>query len=226
VAADSTSIVMRVLLADDQQLVRAGLRAMLDDDDIDVIGEAGTGREAVELAVAHRPDIALMDVRMPVLDGIAATRRIVGDYRLTGVRVVILTTYDLDEYVYEALRAGASGFALKDMEPAELLRGLRAVSRGEALLAPAVTHRLIAEFTARRPPRPMNLGQLTDREREVLQLVVAGRSNHEIAAQLAISPATAKTHVTRILAKLGARDRAQLVIHAYESGIVRPKWLG
>jgi DNA-binding NarL/FixJ family response regulator len=225
-AAHGTTVVMRVLLADDQQLVRAGLRAVLDEDDIEVVGEASTGQEAVDLTVTHQPDIALMDIRMPVLDGIAATRQIMRDHRLTGVRVVMLTTYDLDEYVYEALRAGASGFALKDIEPTELLHGLRAVARGEALLAPTVTHRLIAEFTARRPPRPMRLHDLTDRERDVLQLVVTGSSNDEIAGQLVISPATAKTHVSRILTKLGARDRAQLVIQAYESGLIRPHWLG
>jgi DNA-binding NarL/FixJ family response regulator len=225
--ADDGAAVIRILLADDQPLVRVGLRAMLDEPDFEVVAEAATGHDAVSLAVEHRPDIVLMDIRMPDLDGIAATRGITGDHRLSEVRVVILTTYDLDEYVYQALRSGASGFALKDAEPVELLRGLRAVARGEALLAPTVTHRLIAEFTARSPrmPQPLDLRQLTDREEQILRLVVSGRSNNEIAERLAISPATAKTHISRILAKLDARDRAQLVIQAYESGYVRPHWL-
>jgi DNA-binding NarL/FixJ family response regulator len=219
--------VIRILLADDQPLVRVGLRAMLDEDDIEVVAEAATGHEAVRLAIEHRPDIVLMDIRMPGLDGIAATRGIVAEHRLSQVRVVILTTYDLDEYVYQALRSGASGFALKDAEPVALLTGLRAVARGEALLAPTVTHRLIAEFTARSrtPPQPLDLRHLTDREEQVLRLVVSGRSNDEIAERLAISPATAKTHISRILAKLDARDRAQLVVQAYESGYIRPHWL-
>ncbi|MGI5232553.1 response regulator [Actinoallomurus sp. CA-142502] len=215
---------IRILLADDQPLVRVGLRAMLDEDDIEVVAEAATGHEAVRLAIEHRPDIVLMDIRMPGLDGIAATRGIVAEHRLSQVRVVILTTYDLDEYVYQALRSGASGFALKDAEPVALLTGLRAVARGEALLAPTVTHRLIAEFTARSrtPPQPLDLRHLTDREEQVLRLVVSGRSNDEIAERLAISPATAKTHISRILAKLDARDRAQLVVQAYESGSSAP----
>jgi DNA-binding NarL/FixJ family response regulator len=219
--------VIRVLLADDQPLVRAGLRALLDEDGIEVVADAADGSEAVRLTVQHRPDLVLMDIRMPVMNGIDATRRIVE--AVPAARVVMLTTYDLDEYVYTALRAGASGFALKDAEPAELLRGLRAVVRGEALLAPAVTRRLIAEFAARprrAPVPPMDLSPLTDRERQVLRLVVAGHSNDEIAGELVMRPATAKTHVSRILAKLDVRDRAQLVVRAYESDLVRPGWLG
>jgi DNA-binding NarL/FixJ family response regulator len=215
---------IRVLLADDQPMVRKGLHAMIDGDDITVVAEAADGDQAVSLAVELRPDVVLMDIRMPELDGLEATRRITADHRLAGTRVIVLTTFDLDEYVYRALRVGASGFLLKDVEPTELLHGIRAVARGDALLAPSVTRRLITEFAARTAPEgpPLRTGTLTEREHEVLLLVTAGMSNDEIAAKLVISPATAKTHISRILAKLGARDRAQLIVLAYESGLVRP----
>jgi DNA-binding NarL/FixJ family response regulator len=217
---------INVLLADDQRLVRAGFRLMLEGEpDLTVVGEAGDGEEAVRLARAGAPDVVLMDVRMPGLDGIQATRRIVTDPALAGVRVVILTTFDMDEYVYGALRAGASGFLLKDTEPTELIHAVRVAARGDALIAPAITRRLIAEF-ARRVTRPApELTGLTEREREVLGLVASGLSNEEIAARLVLSPATVKTHVSRILAKLAARDRAQLVVMAYESGLVTPRWI-
>ncbi|GLZ11933.1 DNA-binding response regulator [Actinomadura sp. NBRC 104425] len=217
-----------VLLADDQTLVRAGFRSILEgEDDIEVVAEAADGQTAVDLAARLRPRVVLMDIRMPVLDGLEATRRIVSDPRLTDVKVVILTTFDLDDYVYGAIKAGASGFLVKDTEPPELIHGVRVVARGDALLAPTVTRRLIAEFAARitQPPPAVELNSLTDREREVLELVAAGLSNEEIAERLVLSPATAKTHVSRILAKLGARDRAQLVVLAYESGMIRPGWL-
>ena len=219
---------IKVLLADDQALVRAGFRALLEaQTDMEVVGEAADGEDAVALARAHAPDVVLMDIRMPGLDGLAATRRITDDVRLERVRVVILTTFELDEYVYEALRAGASGFLVKDTEPAELLRGVRVVAGGEALLSPSVTRRLIEEFAARaKEPRPAReLEALTDREREVVALVADGLSNAEIGERLVVSPATAKTHVSRAMGKLGARDRAQLVVTAYESGLVRPGWL-
>ncbi|TDB83344.1 response regulator transcription factor [Actinomadura sp. 7K534] len=219
---------IRVLLADDQTLVRAGFRSILEgEDDIEVVAEAGDGEQAVRQAALLRPDVVLMDVRMPVLDGLEATRLIVADPALQAVRVVILTTFDLDDYVYGAIKAGAGGFLVKDTEPAELVRGVRVVARGDALLAPAVTRRLIAEFASRltAPPPAADLDSLTDREREVLELVAAGLSNEEIAGRLVLSPATAKTHVSRILAKLGARDRAQLVVLAYETGVIRPGWL-
>jgi len=221
--------VIRVLLADDQVLVRAGFRALLDaQDDIEVVGEAGDGEEAVRLAGRLVPDVVLMDVRMPGLDGLAATRMIAADARLAQVRVVILTTFELDEYVFEALRVGASGFLVKDTEPVDLIRGVRAVARGDALLSPGVTRRLIAEFAARaKEPRTMpELDALTDREREVMALVAGGLSNEEIAERLVVSPATAKTHVSRAMVKLGARDRAQMVVLAFESGLVKPGWLG
>jgi DNA-binding NarL/FixJ family response regulator len=215
---------IRVLLADDQPLVRTGLRAMVDGDELAVVGEAGNGLDAVRLAADLLPDVVLMDIRMPVLDGLEATRRIVADERCHAVRVIVLTTFDLDEYVYRALRVGASGFLLKDVEPADLIRGIRAVAAGDALLAPSVTRRLITEFAARAEPSgpPPPLERLTEREREVLLLVVTGMTNDEVAARLVISPATAKTHISRILAKLGARDRAQLIVLAYESGLVQP----
>ncbi|HEX4699941.1 MAG TPA: response regulator transcription factor [Actinomycetes bacterium] len=217
-----------VLIADDQALVRGGFRALLDAQaDLEVVAEAADGDTAVALAREHRPDVVLMDVRMPGSDGLDATRRIVADPELAGVRVVILTTFDLDEYVFEALRAGASGFLLKDTEPVELLAAVRAVARGDALLAPSVTRRLIEEFAGRlREPRPSGtLDVLTEREREVVALVGGGLSNDEIAERLVVSPATAKTHVSRAMVKLAVRDRAQLVVLAYETGLVRPGWL-
>ena len=220
---------IRVLLADDQVLVRAGFRALLDaEDGIEVVGEAGEGEEAVRLARGLAPDVVLMDIRMPGTDGLDATRQIAADERLGGVRVVILTTFDLDEYVFEALRIGASGFLVKDTEPVELVQAVRAVARGDALLSPGVTRRLVAEFATRaKEPGPASeLDRLTDREREVVALVAEGLSNEEIAERLIVSPATAKTHVSRAMVKLGARDRAQLVVLAYESGLVRPGWLG
>jgi DNA-binding NarL/FixJ family response regulator len=217
---------IRVLVADDQTLVRAGFRVLVDSaPDLEVVGESGNGLEAVELARSARPDVVLMDIRMPVLDGLEATRRIVADELLAGVRVLVLTTFDLDEYVYEALRAGASGFLLKDTPPADLLAAIRVVAAGDALLAPAVTRRLIAEFARRPEPStvtPAALAGLTDREREVLALVARGLTNAEIAGRLVVSVATAKTHVSRVLAKLQARDRAQLVMLAYETGLVAP----
>ena len=219
---------IRVLLADDQALVRAGFRALLDAEaDIEVVGEAADGEECVRLARELAPDVVLMDIRMPGVDGLEATRRIASDDRLDGVRIVILTTFELDEYVFEALRVGASGFLVKDTEPVELLRGVRAVAGGDALLSPSVTRRLVQEYAtrARQPPPSKRFDVLTDREREVVSLVAAGLTNEEIAGKLYVSPATAKTHVNRAMTKLGARDRAQLVVLAYESGLVRPGWL-
>jgi DNA-binding NarL/FixJ family response regulator len=220
---------IRVLLADDQLLVRAGFRALLDaQGDIDVVGEAADGEQAVRRVRELTPDAVLMDIRMPVLDGLAATRRITEDPALAEVKVVILTTFELDEYVFEAIRAGASGFLVKDTEPEELLRAIRAVVDGDALLSPGVTRRLIAEFAARskEPAAAAALDRLTEREREVMALVGIGLSNEEIARRLVVSPLTAKTHVSRAMVKLNARDRAQLVVMAYESGLVRPGWLG
>ena len=217
---------IRVLVADDQTLVRAGFRVLVESaPDLEVVGEAGDGVEAVELARRELPDVVLMDIRMPRLDGLEATRRIVALDRAEGVRVLVLTTFDLDEYVYQALRAGASGFLLKDTPPADLLAAIRVVAAGDALLAPSVTRRLIAEFARRPEPSavtPAALAALTDREREVMALVARGLSNAEIAELLVVSGATAKTHVSRVLAKLGARDRAQLVMLAYETGLVTP----
>ncbi len=218
-----------VVLADDQVLVRAGFRALLDaQSDIEVVGDAADGEEAVRQVARLVPDVVLMDIRMPVLDGLAATRRITADPALGAVRVVILTTFEVDEYVFEAIRSGASGFLVKDTEPAELLRAVRAVVAGDALLSPGVTRRLIAEFAARsrQPDAVVGLDRLTEREREVMALVGMGLSNEEIARRLVVSPLTAKTHVSRAMVKLGARDRAQLVVRAYESGLVRPGWLG
>ena len=218
---------IRVLLADDQGLLRAGLRVLLDaEDDIDVVGEAEDGTQAIEAVRRLRPDVVVMDIRMPELDGLAATRQIVADPDLAAVHVVVLTTFDLDEYVFEAIRAGATGFLLKDAEPTELLRAVRCAAAGEALMSPTVTRRLIAEFAARPEHRVIDtaaLGELTDREREVVALVAGGLSNEEIAAQLYISPATARTHVSRAMIKLNARDRAQLVVFAYESGLIRAR---
>ncbi|WP_328323825.1 MULTISPECIES: response regulator transcription factor [unclassified Streptomyces] len=220
---------IRVLLADDQSLVRAGFRALLGaQPDIEVTGEAADGAEALALVRELRPDVVLMDIRMPLLDGLAATRKITADPEFDGVKVVMLTTFELDEYVFEAIRSGASGFLVKDTEPEELLRAVRAVVDGDALLSPGVTRRLIAEFAARskEPAAAVGLGGLTEREREVMALVGIGLSNDEIARRLVVSPLTAKTHVSRAMVKLGARDRAQLVVLAYESGLVRPGWLG
>ncbi|MBB5080440.1 response regulator [Nonomuraea endophytica] len=217
---------IRVVLADDQPLIRAGLRALLHfEPDIEVVGEASDGRRALELAATLRPDVVLMDVRMPEMDGIEATRRIAENPRLDGVRVVILTTFELDEYVFKSLRAGASGFLVKDTEPAMLLQAIRVVAGGEALLTPGVTRRLIDEYAAKSTedrPTP-ELDVLTDREREVVALVAAGLSNKEIAERMVVSPATAKTHVSRAMIKLSARDRAQLVVIAFESGLVTPR---
>jgi DNA-binding NarL/FixJ family response regulator len=217
--------VTRVLIADDQTAVRAGFAALIAaEDELEVAGEAGNGREAVDLARRVFPDVVLMDIRMPVLDGLEATRLICADPTLVGTRVLVLTTFDLDEYVYTALRAGASGFLLKDAGPLELLNAIRVIAVGDALIAPSVTRRLIAEFAARRDPLelPTELDGLTEREREILSLVAAGLTNAEIAGRLVISPLTAKTHVSRILGKLACRDRAQLVSLAYETGLVTP----
>ncbi|MEW9520384.1 response regulator [Streptomyces tubercidicus] len=220
---------IRVLLADDQLLVRAGFKVLLDaQPDIEVVAEAADGQQALAAVREHRPDVVLMDIRMPVVDGLVATRGITGDSRLREVKVVMLTTFELDEYVFEAIRSGASGFLVKDTEPEELLRAVRAVVAGDALLSPGVTRRLIAEFAARskEPAAAGALSALTEREREVMALVGIGLSNEEIARRLVVSPLTAKTHVSRTMVKLGARDRAQLVVLAYESGLVRPGWLG
>jgi len=215
--------VIRVVLVDDQPLIRTGIRALLDaEDDIVVVAEGANGREGVALAREHLPDIVLMDVQMPEVDGIEATRRIAGDERLADVHVVVLTNYGLDEYVFNSLRAGASGFVVKDTEPADLLQALRVTMRGDALLSPAVTRRLISEFVARPADvfASADLDLLTNREREVVALVAHGLSNDEIAERMVLSPLTAKTHVSRAMTKLAARDRAQLVVFAYQSGLV------
>ncbi|WP_327587216.1 response regulator transcription factor [Nonomuraea sp. NBC_00507] len=216
---------IRVLIVDDQALIRGSFRALLEsEDDIEVVAEAPNGEQAIALALEHLPDVALLDIQMPVMDGIEATRRIAADERLSGVHVVILTNFGLDEYVFNALRAGACGFLVKDTEPADLLQGVRVAARGDALLSPAITRRLIGEYVARRPePAPEGLDVLTNREREVTALVARGLSNDEIAAHMVISPTTAKTHVSRAMTKLRARDRAQLVVFAYESGLVTPR---
>jgi len=215
-----------VLLVDDQALVRAGFRVLLEAaPDLEVVGESADGNEAVADALELRPDVILMDIRMPGLDGLLATRRIVDLMGEQAPRIVILTTFDADEYVYDALRAGASGFLLKDADPRDLVEAVRVVAAGDALLAPSVTRRLIEEFASRpevRRARPAELDDLTEREREVLVLVAQGLTNGEIARRLVISPTTSKTHVSRILMKLGARDRAQLVVLAYETGLVVP----
>ncbi|MFG2776780.1 response regulator [Streptomyces prunicolor] len=214
---------IRVAVVDDQALMRAGFRALLDaEEGIEVVGEAANGEQGVALVRAQLPDIALIDVQMPVMTGIEATRRIAADPDLSAVRVVILTNYGLDEYVFEALRAGASGFLLKDTDPADLLQAIEIVAGGEALLSPAITRTLIGEFVSRPPDRstPSGLEHLTRREREVTALAARGLTNEEIAAHMVISPFTAKTHISRAMTKLGARDRAQLVVFAYESGLV------
>jgi DNA-binding NarL/FixJ family response regulator len=217
---------IRVVLADDQKLIRAGFRVLLEvADDVTVVAEAVNGAEAVDLARQERADVVLMDIRMPEVDGLEATRRIAADDDLAGVKVIILTTFESDEYVYQAIRAGASGFLVKDTEPEDLIRAVRVVARGEALLSPSVTRRLITSLAGQpeRPARPSQaLERLTEREREVLALVAEGLSNDEIAGRLFLSPLTTKTHVSRIMTKLDARDRAQLVVLAYESGLVVP----
>jgi DNA-binding NarL/FixJ family response regulator len=221
---------IRVLVADDQALVRAGFVALLDaQDGIEVVAEADTGSRALVAAREHRPDVVLMDIRMPEMDGLVATRAIVADPALAAVRVVVLTTFELDEYVFDAIRAGASGFLVKHTEPTELVRAVRVVATGDALLSPSVTRRLVSEFAARtrEPTAPTTaLADLTSREREVMTLVAEGLTNAEVGARLFMSPATARTHVSRILTRPGARDRTQLVVMAYESGLVRPGWQG
>jgi DNA-binding NarL/FixJ family response regulator len=218
---------IRVLLADDQVLIRSGIRSLLDsEDDIEVVAEAADGQQAIALAAEHRPDIALVDIQMPVLDGIEATRQIVADPRLAGVRVVILTNYGLDEYVFDALRAGAAGFLVKDILPEDFLHAVRVAARGDALLAPSITRKLISRYVTQPPPGAgvnLRLTDLTNRECEAVTLVAKGLSNNEIANRMVISPLTAKTHVNRAMVKLGARDRAQLVVLAYESGLVIPR---
>jgi DNA-binding NarL/FixJ family response regulator len=215
-----------IVVADDQALVRGGLRVLVDSaPDMTVLGEAADGREALAIAERVRPDVMLMDVRMPVMDGLEATRRITASTATRAVRVIVITTFDLDQYVFAALRAGASGFLLKDTPPEELLAAIRVVADGEALLAPSVTRRLIEQFVSRPEPDVRAddaLAELTAREREVLAQVAKGRSNAEIAGELLMSPATAKTHVSRLLTKLNARDRAQLVVLAYETGLALP----
>jgi DNA-binding NarL/FixJ family response regulator len=216
----------RVVLVDDQALVRGGLRALLEaEPDLEVVGEAADGAAAVELVSKLRPDVVLMDIRMPGVDGLEATRRIAADPALADVRVVVLTTFEIDEYVFEALRVGASGFLLKAEEPVELLRAVRVVAAGDSLLSPSVTRRVVEAFAsgpAPSGPSAASLEELTEREREIVALVGTGLSNHEIAEHLVISPATARTHVSRAMLKLGARDRAQVVVFAYEAGLVAP----
>jgi DNA-binding NarL/FixJ family response regulator len=217
--------VIRVAVADDQALVRLGLRVLFEsEDDLELVGEASDGRQALELVRRTRPDVVLMDVRMPVMDGLEALRAIAGDPELAATRVVVLTTFELDEYVFEALRHGASGFLIKDTEPADILRAVRVVANGESLLSPAVTRRVIAELARRPAPRPAalpTLDPLTEREREVVALVAEGLSNDEIAQRLFVSPATIRTHVGRAMSKMDARDRAQLVVLAFQTGLAR-----
>ena len=218
---------IRVVVADDQQLIRAGFAALLESEpDIEVVGQAATGREAVHQVTEHRPDVVLMDIRMPDGDGLWATEQIVRDPLLAETHIVIVTTFELDEYVAHAIRAGASGFLVKDTEPAELIRAVRVVAAGEGLLSPGVTRRLLERMAVglRHAPDAASIAVLTDREREVLGLVGAGLTNAEIGARLFVSPLTAKTHVSRIMSKLAARDRVQLVILAYEAGLVRTGW--
>jgi DNA-binding NarL/FixJ family response regulator len=217
-------VTISVALADDQALVRMGLRVLIESEsDLVLAGEADNGRDAVQLIRRTRPDVVLMDIRMPDLDGISALRQVTADPALTGVRVIMLTTFELDEYVFDALQAGAAGFLIKDSDPVDMLRAIRLVAAGESLLSPSVTRRVIESFTSRsalRRPHP-RLAELTEREREVLGLIGEGLSNEEIATRLVVSPATARTHVSRAMVKLGARDRAQLVVIAYQSGLVR-----
>ncbi|MGG7510811.1 response regulator [Plantibacter sp. YIM 135249] len=220
---------IRVVLADDQGLIRGGFRALLDSEpDIEVVGEAATGTEAVAVIRRERPDVALMDIRMPDGDGLWATETVVADPALAPTRIVVVTTFELDEYVAQAIRAGASGFLVKDTEPAELIRAVRVVAAGDALLSPGVTRRLLSRVAGslRDPVDRAALSALTDREREVLGLVGRGLTNDEIGRELYVSPLTAKTHVSRIMSKLSARDRVQLVVIAYESGLVAPGWQG
>ncbi|PPS71041.1 MULTISPECIES: response regulator [Streptomyces] len=217
---------IRVLLVDDQPLIRSGFRALLDlEDGIEVVAEAADGEEALELAERHLPDVALIDIRMPVVDGIEATRRIAADPALAGVHVVILTNYGLDEYVLDALRAGATGFLVKDVVPEDFLHAVRVAARGDALLAPSITRKLINRYVTQPLPTDAGTGleELTSREREAVVLVAKGLSNEEIAAHMVISPLTAKTHINRAMAKLRTRDRAQLVVRAYESGLMAPR---
>jgi DNA-binding NarL/FixJ family response regulator len=222
--------VIRVVVADDQTLVRLGLRVLLEsEDDLEMVGEADDGPAALEVVRCTRPDVVLMDIRMPVMDGIEALRAIVADPGLRDTRVVMLTTFELDEYVFESLRAGASGFLIKDSDPAELLQAIRVAARGESLLSPTVTRRVIGEFASRRAQRPTvhpGIRTLTEREREVVGLVAEGLTNDEIAERLVISPATARTHVSRSMVKLNARDRAQLVVFAYQSGLAPDQQAG
>jgi DNA-binding NarL/FixJ family response regulator len=218
--------VIRVLLVDDQPLLRSGFRALLDgEDDIEVVAEAAHGQEGLALAGEHRPDVALVDIQMPVMDGIEATRRIAADPALAGVHVVILTNYGLDEHVFQALRAGAAGFLVKDIEPEDLLHAVRVAARGDALLAPSITRTLIDRYVTEplRPGAGADLDGLTNREREAVALVAQGLSNDDIAGRMVISPVTAKTHINRAMVKLHVRDRAQLVVLAYESGLVAPR---